>query len=41
MRQLLLRLEQDKYRFTVSASKIIFEGFRLVYVDSDEEKQSE
>ena len=28
------------YRFTVSASKIIFEGFRLAYVESDEEKQS-
>ena len=30
----------DDYRFTVSASKIIFEGFRLAYVESDEEKQS-
>ena len=40
MRQLLLKLEQDDYRFTVSASKIIFEGFRLAYVESDEEKQS-
>ena len=28
------------YRFTVSASKIVFEGFRLAYVESDEEKQS-
>ena len=33
-----VKIGADDYRFTVSASKIIFEGFRLVYVESDEEK---
>ena len=35
-----VKIGAGDYRFTVSASKIVFEGFRLVYVESDEEKQS-
>ena len=35
-----VKIGADDYRFTVSASKIIFEGFRLAYVESDEEIQS-
>jgi len=35
-----VKIGADDYRFTVSVSKIIFEGFRLAYVESDEEKQS-
>ena len=35
-----VKIGADDYRFTVSASKIIFEGFHLAYVESDEEKQS-
>ena len=35
-----VKIGADDYRFTGSASKIIFEGFRLAYVESDEEKQS-
>ena len=35
-----VKIGADDYLFTVSASKIIFEGFRLAYVESDEEKQS-
>ena len=35
-----VKIGADDYRFTVSASKIIFEGFRVAYVESDEEKQS-
>ena len=35
-----VKIGADDYRFTVSASKIIFEGFRLAYVESDEEKQN-
>ena len=35
-----VKIGADDYRFTVSASKIIFEGFRLAYVERDEEKQS-
>ena len=35
-----VKIGADDYRFTVSASKIIFEGFLLAYVESDEEKQS-
>ena len=35
-----VKIGADDYRFTVSASKIIFEGLRLAYVESDEEKQS-
>ncbi len=35
-----VKIGAGDYRFTVSASKIVFEGFRLAYVESDEEKQS-
>ena len=35
-----VKIGASDYRFTVSASKIVFEGFRLAYVESDEEKQS-
>ena len=34
-----IRIGAGDYRFAVSASKVIFEGFRLVYVESDEEKE--
>ena len=35
-----VKIGAGDYRFSVSASKVVFEGFRLVYVESDEEKQS-
>ncbi|XCP83424.1 type I DNA topoisomerase [Roseburia hominis] len=35
-----IKIGAGKYRFTVSASKVAFEGFRLVYVEADEEKES-
>ncbi|MEG0190139.1 MAG: type I DNA topoisomerase, partial [Lachnospiraceae bacterium] len=31
-----IKIAADNYRFTVSASKVIFEGFRSVYIESDE-----
>ncbi|WP_461812403.1 type I DNA topoisomerase [Faecalimonas sp.] len=34
----LVKIGAGDYRFNVSASKIVFEGFRSVYVESDEEK---
>ncbi len=34
-----VKIAADEYRFNVSASKIVFEGFRAVYVESDEEKE--
>ena len=34
-----VKIGAGEYRFTVSASKIVFEGFRSVYVESDEEKE--
>ena len=34
-----VKIAAKEYRFTVSASKIAFEGFRAVYVESDEEKE--
>ena len=34
-----IKIGAGEYRFTVSASKIAFEGFRAVYVESDEEKE--
>lgn len=34
-----VRISAGDYRFTVSASKVIFEGFRTVYTESDEEKE--
>ncbi len=33
-----VRIGAGKYRFTVAASRIVFEGFRSVYVESGEEK---
>lgn len=35
----LVKIGAGEYRFTVSASKIVFEGFRSVYIESDEEKE--
>ena len=34
----LVKIGAGKYRFTVAASRIVFEGFRSVYVESGEEK---
>ena len=34
-----IRIGAGDYLFAVSASKVVFEGFRLVYVESDEEKE--
>ncbi|MGN0406359.1 MAG: type I DNA topoisomerase [Bariatricus sp.] len=34
-----IRIGAGDYRFAVAASKVVFEGFRLVYVESDEEKE--
>ena len=34
-----IRIGAGDYRFAVSASKVVFEGFRRVYVESDEEKE--
>ena len=33
-----VKIGAGEYRFNVSASKIVFEGFRSVYIESDEEK---
>ena len=33
-----VKIGAGKYRFTVAASRIVFEGFRSVYVESGEEK---
>ncbi|MCI8583074.1 MAG: type I DNA topoisomerase [Dorea sp.] len=33
-----VKIGAGKYRFTVSASKVAFEGFRTVYIESGEEK---
>lgn len=33
-----VKIAAGKYRFTVAASKIVFEGFRSVYTEADEEK---
>jgi len=33
-----VKISAGKYYFSVSASKVVFEGFRTVYVESDEEK---
>ena len=35
-----VKIAAGSYRFTVAASKIIFEGFRTVYVEAGEEKES-
>ena len=34
-----IKIGAGDYRFTVAASKLAFEGFRAVYVESDEEKE--
>lgn len=34
-----VRIAAGKYRFTVAASKIAFEGFRSVYIEAGEEKE--
>ncbi len=34
-----VKIAAGEYRFAVAASKIVFEGFRTVYVDSDDEKE--
>lgn len=34
-----VKIQAGKYRFTAAASKIAFEGFRLVYVEAGEEKE--
>lgn len=34
----LVKIGAGEYRFNVSASKVAFEGFRSVYIESDEEK---
>ena len=39
MRRLRSKLQLAKYRFSVAASKNVFEGFRAVYVEADEEKE--
>lgn len=33
-----VKISAGKYYFSVAASKIVFEGFRTVYIESDEEK---
>lgn len=35
-----VKISAGEYYFTVSASKVIFEGFRTVYTEADEEKTS-
>lgn len=34
-----IKIAAGEYRFTVAASKVVFEGFRSVYVESEEEKE--
>ena len=34
-----VKIDAGDYRFTVAVSKIVFEGFRTVYTESDEEKE--
>ncbi len=34
-----VKIAAKEHRFTVSTSKIVFEGFRTVYMESDEEKE--
>ena len=34
-----IKIGAGEYRFIVAASKIVFEGFRSVYVESGEEKE--
>lgn len=39
MRQHLSELRREITVFKVAASKIVFEGFRTVYTEADEEKE--
>ena len=34
-----VKIAAGEYRFNVSASRVIFEGFRTVYMEADEEKE--
>ncbi|MDD3141733.1 MAG: DNA topoisomerase, partial [Lachnospiraceae bacterium] len=34
-----VKIAADQYRFSVATSKVVFEGFRLAYTESDEEKE--
>ena len=34
-----IKIAAKDYRFTVAASRIVFEGFRAVYIEADEEKE--
>lgn len=34
-----IKIAAKEYRFTVAASKVVFEGFRAVYTESEEEKE--
>lgn len=34
-----VRISAGEYRFTVATSKVVFEGFRSVYTEADEEKE--
>lgn len=34
-----VKIAAGEYRFTVAASKVVFEGFRSVYTEADEEKE--
>lgn len=34
-----VKIKADKYRFNDSVSKLVFEGFKSVYVEADEEKE--
>ena len=34
-----IKIAAKNYRFTVAASKVVFEGFRSVYMETDEEKE--
>lgn len=34
-----VKIGAGRYRFTVSASKVVFEGFKTVYTEADEEKE--
>ena len=36
-----VKISAGKYRFTVAASKIVFQGFRLVYTEAGEEKEEQ
>ena len=33
-----VNIAAGEYRFTVATSRVVFEGFRLAYIEADEEK---